>query len=60
MNSAQFYQKIEIFEKIGEITGIFLGKIIKNPIRFLGIVISFMFVGLIAFFCSFNNGIKKS
>ena len=55
-----FYNKINIIENISNSIGLFVGKIIKTPFRFIFYLIPFIFMGLIALIYSFARGFKKS
>ena len=59
-DSQYFYNKMNVVEKVGSFIGTIIGKIIKNPFRFLGFIFPFIIVGFFAFIYSFKCGWKKS
>ena len=64
MDMNKFYSKMEsaenVSKSIGHGFGTLLGKIIKNPFKFLWIMLSFIFISIIVFLYSVKDGFKKS
>ena len=60
MEYKDFQDKVNMAEKSGEWVGVVIGKIAKEPFRFLALMCSLGFASLVAFIYAIKRGAEKA